>query len=133
MDIDAHRANPNISLERHVKSRVIELGRSLGQSTKLSMIALQLDELVKVERRTQNALTAALADGRWRAEFRGRDILHKFVDRESLKIPYERFRNLIVSRMAEVGHQPAGMRRIIDGIMSGTAAYKINTLLQCPL
>jgi hypothetical protein len=29
MDIDAHRANPEISLERHVKSRVVELGRRL--------------------------------------------------------------------------------------------------------
>lgn len=28
-DIDAHRANPEISLERHVKSRVVELGRRL--------------------------------------------------------------------------------------------------------
>lgn len=29
MDIAAHRANPEISLERHVKSRVVELGRGL--------------------------------------------------------------------------------------------------------
>jgi hypothetical protein len=29
MDIAAHRSNPEISLERHVKSRVVELGRRL--------------------------------------------------------------------------------------------------------
>jgi hypothetical protein len=29
MDIAAHRANPEISVERHVKSRVVELGRRL--------------------------------------------------------------------------------------------------------
>jgi hypothetical protein len=29
MDIEAHRASPEISLERHVKSRVVELGRLL--------------------------------------------------------------------------------------------------------
>jgi hypothetical protein len=29
MDIAAHRANPEIALERHVKSRVVELGRRL--------------------------------------------------------------------------------------------------------
>lgn len=29
MDIAAHRANPEFSFERHVKSRVVALGRSL--------------------------------------------------------------------------------------------------------
>jgi len=33
MDIAAHRANPEISLERHVKSRVVELGRRLDKRT----------------------------------------------------------------------------------------------------
>src|ERR671915_135308 len=33
MDITEHRANPDISLERHVKSRVVELGRLLDNRT----------------------------------------------------------------------------------------------------
>jgi len=38
MDIDAHRVHPEISLERHVKSRVVELGQSLQRR-----IAIYLD------------------------------------------------------------------------------------------
>ncbi|WP_234686093.1 hypothetical protein [Bradyrhizobium monzae] len=38
MDIDAHRANPNVSLEQHVEARVVELGRLLE-----TRIAVYLD------------------------------------------------------------------------------------------
>jgi hypothetical protein len=84
--------------------------------------SLQLSALVDTERKIRNELMSALNDGRWKAEFRGRDILHQFADREGLKIGYERFRNLIASRMAEAGHQPAGMKRIVDAIVDGVAA-----------
>ena len=79
--------------------------------------SLQLTSLVDTEQKICSELDRALQDGRWKAEFRGRDILHQFAGREGLRIPYERFRNLILSEMSEVGHQPPGMKRIVDTIM----------------
>jgi hypothetical protein len=78
---------------------------------------LPLKVLSDLEQQTREALILALDDNdRWKAEFRGRDILQRFSNR--LGISYERFRNLIVSRMAEVNYQPNGMKKIISEIMS---------------
>jgi hypothetical protein len=60
----------------------------------------------------------ALADGTWKAKFRGRDILKRLVTKHTSGISYLRFRNLIVARMRDQFFQPAGMKRILEQIAS---------------
>jgi energy-coupling factor transporter ATP-binding protein EcfA2 len=79
---------------------------------------LSPEALTILEQRARKELAAALAENRWKVEFRGRDILGRFSN--ELGISYERFRNLVANRMAELGHEPDGMKRIITEIMSET-------------
>jgi hypothetical protein len=51
--------------------------------------------------------------------FRGRDVLRRFVGKRAASVSYEVFRNLVVSRMAEAGFQPAGMKKVIEQILAG--------------
>jgi hypothetical protein len=103
----------------------IEMARGFREAAERSKSAidraldekLQPEALAALEQKTRNVLTSALKDGRWKVEFRGRDILQRFSNLDGIGIGYEQFRNLIVSRMAEVGHQPVGMKKIIDKIL----------------
>jgi hypothetical protein len=73
-------------------------------------------QLVQLENKIRSSLTSAIADGRWKSEFRGRDILQRFSHSQGGQIGYERFRNLVLSRMAEAGFQPDGMKKVIKAI-----------------
>ena len=62
-----------------------------------------------------DGFTKALTDGSWLKEFPGRSILQRFVNKELVgKATYEGFRNLVVDQMVDAGHEPAGMRQVID-------------------
>jgi hypothetical protein len=78
---------------------------------------LRTELLEDMQEKIQTTLGQALIDGRWKAEFRGRDVLQRFTQKVGLQVPYEQLRNLIASRMSEHGHQPPGMKRIIDAIL----------------
>lgn len=74
-------------------------------------------ELEKRELELRGEFEKALATDTWRKRFRGRDILHRFVARIH-KTNYEVFRDLIIAAMRDAGHQPEGMRSIIDEILT---------------
>jgi hypothetical protein len=67
--------------------------------------------------RTKAAKDRSLADGKWRVEFRGRDILRLFAGRHLKGLPYEAFRDAILARMSDAGFRPAGMAATIEKIM----------------
>jgi hypothetical protein len=77
---------------------------------------LSKESLLKVEKDYRDAIEQSFSDGTWNAKLPGRDILRQFVSVEKLPVAYEIFRNLIVSRMAEIGHKPEGMKKIIEAI-----------------
>jgi len=62
---------------------------------------------------------AALKDDRWMEDFRGRNILKRFVGKNSnvLNCSYEIFRNLIINRMRDDGYRPPGMTVVLNKIM----------------
>jgi len=49
----------------------------------------------------------------------GREILRQFVSISATGVKYEMLRNLIVSRMAEAGYKPAGMKAVIQKVVAG--------------
>ncbi len=74
-------------------------------------------ELGRLETQYRREAQSALRDGSWRRDFRGRDILRRFAGQYG-SVTYEVFRDLIVSRMRDGGHQPAGMKAVLDEILS---------------
>lgn len=67
------------------------------------------------DRRT--VLEASLDDGNWKREFRGRDILKKFVgEYVDASMPYETFRNIVLSEMRDADFQPQGIKEVLEQI-----------------
>lgn len=100
---------------------ISELSSAINRS--LSRLSEAKDTLDMVGLRKQSDILqekyeAALANESWAAVFPGRNILKRFVNREAPHVSYEIFRNLIVSRMADTGHQPQGMKNVIDVILA---------------
>jgi hypothetical protein len=74
------------------------------------------NKLLDLETKVRNEIEQSFADGTWLEKLPGRDILHRFISSERVPVAYEVFRNLIVSRMKELGHKPPGMKEIIEQI-----------------
>ena len=66
----------------------------------------------------RQALIAALNTDDWRTQFRGRDILQEFAGRYVPGMRYVYFRDLIISQMSTAGHQPPGMKSVLDQIIN---------------
>jgi hypothetical protein len=94
--------------------------RSLERLRRLVADQLSAHQLAEEERKLRLELESALANEHWRSEFKGRDILRRFVGRynRELGLSYEKFRNLIINRMREAGYKPSGMARVIHAITS---------------
>lgn len=92
--------------------------RSVDKMNRVLNENLTKDELTNQKEQIQVELTTALQNSQWQLVFRGRDILNRFVGQSVPGINYESFRNLIVNRMREVGHQPPGMKQVIEAILA---------------
>lgn len=97
-----------------VARRVKESAYRIGELVKTDLSATHL-ETIATARRT--ALTEALDDSmEWKKVFRGRDILSTFAARYGKGLSYQAMRDMIVNAMAEQGHRPPGMLRILAAI-----------------
>ncbi|MGY3559811.1 putative ATPase [Bradyrhizobium sp. USDA 4463] len=79
---------------------------------------LSEEKLQAEEQKYRTEIEQSFADGTWSTKLPGRDILKRFVGAEKLPVGYEVFRNLVMSKMAERGHKPAGMKKVIDAIVA---------------
>jgi len=61
---------------------------------------------------------AQLGSNEWVKTFRGRDILRRFVGQHGQGLRYEPFRDLIIARMRDADHKPAGMKAVVDQILN---------------
>lgn len=80
--------------------------------------SLSASALKEKESTIKSELEQSFADGSWIKVLPGRDILKRFLDKEKVSLAYEPFRNLIVSKMANCGYKPNGMKVVIDKIAS---------------
>ena len=62
--------------------------------------------------------TTAFSDGSWKTDLPGREILTRYVAVQNPGVGYKPFRNLIISKMADMGHQPEGMKAVITTILN---------------
>lgn len=104
---------PNISL---ALSSAID--RSVQRINQLAAGQLSNKYLNPLEIEHRNAALEDLKTDKWRASFRGREILKKFVGEYGGGIAYEAFRDLIIARMRDKKYQPPGMKKVIDCILS---------------
>ena len=116
--------------------RCMDLSRGSSQSDVLAEITSAMkngrDKVVKVinEDYSLDVLTGLheslcrsakfdLTKGEWKKKFRGRDILKRFVGRfVKTGINYDNFVELILSEMKDKKHKPAGMKLVVEKIMT---------------
>ncbi len=79
---------------------------------------LSEDQIRGEEHSIKQRYQTALANGTWIKDFRGRDILRKYVGKHVPLASYEVFRNLILSKMQDEGYRPAGMKAVVDSILA---------------
>ena len=91
--------------------------RSVERAQQLVETGLSLDEIRKRVTKKREALSDSLSTGEWKKQFRGRDILRKFCGEHVRGMRYEYFRDLVITEMASAGHQPGGMKAILDRIL----------------
>jgi predicted ATPase len=95
--------------------------RSIDRLTNIGSGALAADKLKAMEAGLVEKFENNLADGSWTKEFRGRDILRRFAGKRAQSVPYESFRNLILSQMKDDGFRPAGMKQVVDAILGASS------------
>lgn len=95
------------------------VSRSLGRLNQIVANELNPSSLSTREGEYRAEIEAAFADGSWTSVLPRREILKQFVVLTKPSVNYEILRNLIVSRMAEVGLKPEGMRVVIDAVVAG--------------
>jgi hypothetical protein len=69
------------------------------------------------ESELRDKYTTSISNAKWVSDFRGREILKKFVSNKRLPVKYEVFRNLLLSQMSDDGFQPEGMRGVVGIIL----------------
>lgn len=89
---------------------------------KQSVSGLSIEALKQKEGDLRKEIESSFADGSWRSRLPGREILKRFVQSEKIPTNYESFRNQIVTAMTAQNFKPAGMKTIVDKILSGQDA-----------
>lgn len=92
--------------------------RSAERISKLAKETLSEQGLIDIEHKMRADFEKCFADGTWRKNIPGREILKRFVDAAKLPVGYEVFRNLLVKRMAESTYKPSGMKEILFQIIN---------------
>jgi hypothetical protein len=105
-------------LEDQAPALVDSIDRSLQRLIALQTSTLTKDSLARKEKEIKDRYVESIADGTWVNVFRGRDVLKRFVGKNANPVGYEVFRNLILAQMKDDGYRPAGMKDILDRIIS---------------
>jgi len=91
-------------------NRVAEAERLLRQSVENELSEHSLHEMIK---KIQAEKSSAIDNGAWKIDFRGRDVLNRFVSDHVKVMKYEYFRNLIIAKMQAARFEPHGMKEIL--------------------
>ena len=75
-------------------------------------------KLADLEKTIRISLRRSIANGKWRSEFRGRNILERFTGKINIGISYAILRNNIINFMGQDGFKPTGMQRVLNQILT---------------
>lgn len=93
------------------------VGRSGARVSAVVSRELSAERLRDEHVRLEADFRRALSSGAWRTKFRGRDVLRRFAGRHVKGMQYEYFRDLVINKMAESGHRPPDMQRVVSAIL----------------
>ena len=89
---------------------------SVENLSKVMTKTLSETELRKVAEDRKAALQTAVEGDGWKSEFRGRNLLKRFVDQYTIGVRYEVLRDMIVRAMADANVRPPGMLQVLEKI-----------------
>jgi predicted ATPase len=92
--------------------------RSIAKIEDARKNKLNKNNLIEKEESIRQKYEESLVNGKWVNEFRGRDVLKRFVGKNTPSISYEIFRNLLLSKMCDDGYKPHGMAEVVTKILS---------------
>ena len=92
--------------------------KSIEQVQRLTDTKLRVEDIRKRVDEERKVLSRSLSEGDWKKHFKGRDILRVFAGEYVRGMRYELFRNLLISQMVDSGHQPEGMKVVLDKILN---------------
>lgn len=112
-----------ISLRYNLKTQTPSEGFSQAVARSIERIndvskKFSKQKISQLENDQTEKLTQALENGEWVKSFRGRNVLKRFVEVQDGALSYKQLQNLVLARMRESEYQPAGMRIVIDKILS---------------
>lgn len=96
--------------------------RSVARLNEVASDCLRAEQLMELQTGWRAEIEAAFGDGSWKRVLPGREILRTYVGEQRLKLPYDAFRNLLVSRMVDSSFRPAGMESVIKEILAESAS-----------
>jgi AAA domain, putative AbiEii toxin, Type IV TA system len=94
------------------------VGRSATRLAAEAAATLAPAVLAREERTVRATLAAEVNSGDWRRTFRGRDVLKRFAGRYVPGMGYEYFRDLVIAKMRDDGHKPAGMAAVVTAVLT---------------
>jgi hypothetical protein len=94
------------------------VNESLSRLTEKQSSELSVTNLTSLYSEKRFRLEQSIADGSWKTEFSGRDILRRFANKQAIG-KYEIFRNLIIDKMKVSEFRPKGMDSILSIIRNG--------------
>lgn len=99
------------NLRQAVERSLGKVERCANEGFKIEIIEARINE-------ERQVLIASLKNGDWKKHFKGREILRAFAGEFLQGMRYEYFRDLIISQMVNEGHQPVGMKAVLDQIVA---------------
>lgn len=111
------RTNTDRSLDTVAQSLHQAIAASLERLQSETGEELSEESLECREEEERKRYEADLQSDDWKSTFRGRDILKRFVSTHAKGARYELFRNLVLAKMRDAGHQPDGMAEVIRRIL----------------
>lgn len=108
---DPHSADIATELSRSISASVDRVNDRVSRELTVTMIR------DRVEKESQ-VLSDALKGDDWKSRFPGRDILREFAGKYVSGMRYDQFCNLLISYMVKSGYQPAGMKKVLNAILS---------------
>lgn len=99
-------------LAKVLKASIERMQQLRAEDLSEGSLRAEVDQLKK-------SYNADVDSGNWKASFRGRDVLKRFVSLYLKGTSYENFRNQIIARMKDAGYQPEGMKAVFDRILAG--------------
>ena len=112
LNLNSNPASADIGADLHGS-----IVKSIERVSNLTETKLSIENIRERIDKERKVLDQSLREGSWKKHFKGRDILRAFVGKYVQGMRYEYFRDLIISQMVNSGHQPDGMKSVLDKIV----------------